>query len=77
MQADLCRKNLNGAERLKKGKCFPSRLLCHLHPKNEWRLSGAIAKPVAVLAGVHVRNMDYNVHMHVDNVKFEYGFPSK
>ena len=26
--------------------------------------------PVAVLAGV--RNMDCNVHMHVENVKFEF-----
>ena len=33
LQADLCQKNLNGAERLRKqGKCYPSRFLCHLHP---------------------------------------------
>ena len=32
VQADLGRKNLNGAERLRIGKCYLSRLLCHLHP---------------------------------------------
>ena len=32
VQADLCRMNLNGAERLRMGKCYPSRFLCHLHP---------------------------------------------
>ena len=31
----------------------------------------------AVLTGAHVRNMDYNVHMHVENVKFAFGFSSK
>ena len=30
--------------------------------------------PVAILAGAHVKNMDYKVHIHVDNVKFEFGF---
>ena len=33
VQANLCQKNLNRAERLgKKGKCYPSGVLCHLHP---------------------------------------------
>ena len=40
-------------------------------------MSGAIAKPVAVRAGAHVRSMDYNVHMHMDNVKFAFSFSSK
>ena len=38
-------------------------------PPAPMKLMETIAKPVAVLAGAHVRNMDYNVHKHVEHAK--------